>query len=102
VLGSMLAAVYSNALSSVPGVSAAEMGAAGESLGRAVDVAAGLPVAVGAVLVAEAQEAFVTGLHLVLLASIVLLAASALLSALVLRGRTSAERESQLGLGSEV
>lgn len=90
VLGSMLAAVYSNALAPVPGVSAAGMDAAGESLGRAVDVAAGLPAAAGTALVAEASDAFVTGLHLVLLASIVLLALSALLSALVLRRRSSA------------
>lgn len=70
----MLAAVYDHALSPVPGVGAAGMEAAGDSLGRAVDVAAGLPDEVGAALVAEAREAFVSGLHLVLLASIALLA----------------------------
>ncbi|MBS1676693.1 MAG: MFS transporter [Actinobacteria bacterium] len=92
VLGSMLAAVYSNALHPVPGVGAAGMTAAGESLGRAVDVAATLPAAVGSALMVEAKDAFVTGLHLVLLASIALLATSALLSAFALRSRSSAER----------
>ncbi len=92
VLGSVLAAVYSSALGPVPGVGAAGMDAASESLGRAVEVAAALPAAVGTALVAEASDAFVRGLHVVLVASIVLLAASALLSALVLRRRSSAER----------
>lgn len=92
VLGSILAVVYSNALGPVPGVSAAGMDAAGESIGRAVEVAAGLPTAVGTALVTEASEAFVSGLHLVLLASFVLLAASALLSAFVLRGPSASRR----------
>ncbi|HEX3240822.1 MAG TPA: MFS transporter [Solirubrobacterales bacterium] len=103
VLGSMLAAVYTSALSPVPGVSAAGMSASGESLGRAIDVAAGLPAAVDAALVAEAREAFLAGLHLVLLASIALLAVSALLSALVLRSRSATEGSvDRLGLRSEV
>ena len=85
VLGSILAAVYSSALGSVPGVDAGAMDASGESLGRAVEVAAGLPAAVGSALVAHASDAFVRGLHVVLIVSFVLLAASALLAALVLR-----------------
>ncbi|MGE0065726.1 MAG: MFS transporter [Solirubrobacterales bacterium] len=85
VLGSILAAVYSSALGPVSGVGAAGMDAAGESLGRAVDVAAGLPATVGNALVAEASDAFVTGLHVVMLASAVLLAVSAVLSAVALR-----------------
>jgi MFS transporter, DHA2 family, multidrug resistance protein len=92
VLGSILAAVYSNALGPVPGVGATGMDAAGESLGRAVEVAAGLPTAVGTALLAEANDAFISGLHLVLLASFVLLAASALLSAFVLRGPSASRR----------
>jgi len=85
VLGSILAAVYTDALGVVPGVDTAGMEASGESLGRAVEVAAGLPAAVGEALTAAAREAFVDGLHVVLLVSIALLAASALLAAIVLR-----------------
>lgn len=85
VLGSIMAAVYSSALSPVPGVPAAGMAAAGESLGRAVDVAQGLPAAVGSALLTEANDAFISGLHVVLLASAALLAASACLSAMALR-----------------
>jgi len=85
VLGSILAAVYTNALGAVPGVGATGMAAARESLGGAIDVAAGLPAALATALTADARDAFVTGLHLVLLASIAILAASALLAAFVLR-----------------
>jgi DHA2 family multidrug resistance protein-like MFS transporter len=85
VLGSILAAVYSDALGTVPGVGASGMGAAGESLGRAVDVAAGLPAAAGAALLDHARLAFMDGLHVVLLVSIALLALSALLAVIVLR-----------------
>jgi MFS transporter, DHA2 family, multidrug resistance protein len=85
VLGSILAAVYSDALGAVPGVGSGEMHAAGESLGRAVEVAAGLPAAAGTALVATAREAFVHGLHVVVLASFGMLAVSALLAAIVLR-----------------
>lgn len=98
VLGSLLTAVYDNRLSPVPGVGPAGMDAARESLGRAVDVAADLPAAIGDALVAEARQAFVTGLHTVLLASIALLAASALLSALVLRSRKTVEVRGRLPL----
>ena len=91
VLGSILAAVYTSVLQPVPGVGPAEMDAAGESLGRAVDVAAALPTAVGDALVAEASDAFVTGLHVALIASSTLLGLTALLSILALR-RPSAGR----------
>jgi DHA2 family multidrug resistance protein-like MFS transporter len=85
VLGSILAAVYTDALGAVPGVGATGMAAARESLGGAIDVAAGLPASVATALTADARDAFVTGLHLVLLASIAILAASARLAAFVLR-----------------
>lgn len=91
VLGSILGAVYSGALAPVRGVGAAGMDVARESLGGAVEVAHTLPAAVGSALIAEASKAFVSGLHVVLLASAGLLAASALLSAIVLR-RPSAPR----------
>lgn len=91
VLGSILAAAYSGALGAVPGVNASEMRASDESLGRAVEVASGLPAAVGDALVDAARVAFMDGLHVVLVVSIGLLAASSVLAAVVLK-RKSAER----------
>lgn len=90
VLGSILAAVYTDRLGAVPGVGADAMRASDESLGRAVEVAAGLPATAGDALVAAAQDAFLSGLHVVIAVSVVLLAASALLSAVVLRRRAAA------------
>lgn len=89
VLGSILASVYISSLGAVPGVGASGMDAARESLGGAVDVAASLPAAVATALITEARDAFVSGLHLVLIVSIVILAASALLAAFVLRSRAA-------------
>jgi DHA2 family multidrug resistance protein-like MFS transporter len=95
VLGSILAAVYSDRLGAVPGVGDAQLHDAGESLGRAVEVATGLPAAAGDALVATAQDAFLSGLHAVLLVSIGLLGVSALLAAIVLRARVGASRPEQ-------
>ncbi len=86
VLGSIVAAGYSAALTAVPGVSGRDMEAARESIGRAVEVAERLPAAVGERLVAVAQAAFVDGFRLAIVVSIGLLGASALLAALLLRG----------------
>ncbi len=90
VLGSILAAVYSDHLDPVPGVGDGAMAAAGESLGRAVEVASGLPAAVGDALVGDASSAFLSGLHAVVIVSIALLAVSAVLAAIVLRRTTPA------------
>jgi MFS transporter, DHA2 family, multidrug resistance protein len=86
VLGSIVTAGYTANLTAVPGVPDGEMTAAQESLGRAAEVAAGLPAAVGDPLVELAQTAFVDGLHLAIAVSIVLLGASALLAATLLSG----------------
>ncbi len=85
VLGSVLGAVYTRTLDVVPGVGAGGMHDAGESLGRAVEVATDLPGAAGAALLASAREAFVSGLHAILILSIVLLALSSLFAGVVLR-----------------
>lgn len=85
VLGSVLAAAYSGALGAVAGVGGPAMTAARESLGRAVDVSDDLPAAAGAALLHSAQVAFIHGLRVTLVLSIVLLGASALLAAVVLR-----------------
>lgn len=89
VLGSILAAVYTDALGVVPGVSDGDMHAAGESLGRADEVSHGLPASVAEPLLHAARVAFMDGLHVVLLASIGLIAASSVLAFVVLRRRTT-------------
>ncbi|MDO8214083.1 MFS transporter [Conexibacter sp. CPCC 206217] len=89
LLGSILAAVYTDAIGVVPGVGSSAQSAADESLGRAVEVVGSLPAAAGDALVAAARDAFLSGLHVVLIVSIALLAVSALLAALVLRGRSA-------------
>ncbi|MDO8186353.1 MFS transporter [Conexibacter sp. JD483] len=88
VLGSILAAVYSDRLQPVPGVSDGAMAASGESLGRAVEVASGLPRTVGDALVGDASQAFLSGLHAVVIVSVAMLAVSAVLAAIVLRRTT--------------
>ncbi len=97
VLGSIVTAGYTATLTAVPGVPGAEMTAARESLGRAVEVSADLPTAVADRLVALAQTAFVDGLQLAIAVSFVLLGISALLAATLLRsgggGREEAEAE---------
>ncbi len=85
VLGSIVTAGYSAALTVVPGVSNADMAAADESIGRAVEVAEGLPAAVGEQLVETAKAAFMHGFHLAIVVSIALLGLSALLAGAILR-----------------
>ena len=79
VLGSILTAADAGALG------ASAPAAARESLGRAVELAGGLPVAAGDALVFAAREAFVHGFHVAIAVAIGLLAVSALLAAVVLR-----------------
>jgi DHA2 family multidrug resistance protein-like MFS transporter len=95
VLGSILTAVYSAMLVAVPGASGAGMADARESLGRAVDVAGALPESAGASLLAAAREAFLDGFHAVILVSIALLGASALLAAILLRDRRDEDVDSE-------
>lgn len=90
VLGSILAAVYSAALPAIDGVGGDDAHAAEESIGRAHEVAEGLPGALGDALTAAARHAFVDGLHAVLLVGIALMAAAALLAAVALRPRDAA------------
>jgi DHA2 family multidrug resistance protein-like MFS transporter len=85
VLGSVLAAAYSGALGAVSGVSETALGAARESLGRAVEVSDALPASVAGALVDAARDAFVHGLRVALVLSIVLLGVSAVLAGVVLR-----------------
>lgn len=65
ILGSVGAAVYRSSLrSGVPsGLSSTDQTGALDSLGGALEIAAGLPTAVGDALIEASKEAFVTGLH---------------------------------------
>jgi DHA2 family multidrug resistance protein-like MFS transporter len=65
ILGSLGAAIYRSSLGSAmpPGLSSSDQAGALDSLGGALEIAAGLPAAVGDALVEAGIEAFVTGLH---------------------------------------
>lgn len=97
VLGSILTAVYASSLTTVQGVSAGGVAASEESLGRAVDVAAGLPAATADALMATARDAFIDGFHAVILVSIGMLAATALAAAVLLRARSAPAGAEALG-----
>jgi len=90
VLGSIGAAVYAANLPSVPGVSPTGMDSARESLGGAVDVATGLGAQASTALIDAARQAFVEGFHVTIVAAIVVIGASALLAAFILRGDDAA------------
>jgi DHA2 family multidrug resistance protein-like MFS transporter len=85
VLGSVLAAVYSHALAVPAGTAAGLRGAADESLGRAVEATGHLPPRLADALLESARSAFVSGLRAAIVVSIVLLAVSTVLAAVVLR-----------------
>jgi len=89
VLGSIGAAVYVANLDGIPGVSGGAMADARESLGGAVDIAAGLGEAASTALLDAARQAFVDGLHVTIVAAIAVIGASAILAAVIL-GRGSA------------
>lgn len=84
VLGSVLAAIYTDALTTVRGVPAAEMAGSRESLSEATEIAAGLPAAIGDALVDAARLAFLDGLHVTIIASVVLMLTATAVAAAVL------------------
>ncbi|WP_210495426.1 MFS transporter [Patulibacter sp. SYSU D01012] len=85
VLGAIGTGIYTGALGTVRGVSAADLDAAGGSITEAVSVAERLPAAVAEPLLAAARDAFVVGFHGVTVAAIALVALAAVLAAAVLR-----------------
>lgn len=99
VLGSILAVVYSDALRPVPGVGAGELHDSGESLGRAVEISTGLPATAGDALLSTARDAFMSGLHVVLLVSLALVASASVLSWVILRrhGRADGGNPDEIG-----
>jgi DHA2 family multidrug resistance protein-like MFS transporter len=86
VLGTVGLAVYAAHLGAVEGVPAGDAAAARETLGGAAEVAAGLPPETAASLLAEAGQAFVSGMHVVLLVAAVLAAGVAAQAIVLLRG----------------
>jgi MFS transporter, DHA2 family, multidrug resistance protein len=86
VLGTVGLSVYAAHLGAVEGVPAPDAEAARETLGGAAEVAAGLPPETAASLLAEAGQAFVSGMHVVLLVAAVLAAGVAVQALVLLRG----------------
>lgn len=93
VLGSLVVAISSDALSAVRGVPAAGMTQAREGLSEAQEVAAGLPDAVGAALTEAARLAFLDGLHVAIGVSVGLMLFATLVGAVVLPRRAPAAVE---------
>ena len=86
VLGTVGLSVYAAHLGVVDGVPARDAEAARETLGGAAEVAAGLPAETAASLLAEAGQAFVSGMHVVLLVAALLAAGVAVQALVLLRG----------------
>ncbi|PRY50194.1 DHA2 family multidrug resistance protein-like MFS transporter [Geodermatophilus tzadiensis] len=86
VLGTLGLAVYAAHLDGVDGVPADATGAARETLGGATEAAAGLPADAAGALLAEAGQAFVTGMHAVLVVAALTAAYVAVQAVVLLRG----------------
>jgi DHA2 family multidrug resistance protein-like MFS transporter len=87
VLGSVLTAYYRNGLSGIEGVPASATDTAQETLGGAADAAAGLGGSAGADLLAAAQGAFTSGMHLTSGIAVVIVLAAAVQAWFLLRGQ---------------
>jgi MFS transporter, DHA2 family, multidrug resistance protein len=90
ILGSVGAAIYAHRmLDAIPaGLPAEAEAAAGETLGGASVVAAQLPAETGAVLLADARDAFTSGMHGVGMVGAVIMLGAAVLCVVALRGST--------------
>jgi DHA2 family multidrug resistance protein-like MFS transporter len=97
LLGSVMNAAYSPAVSSVPGVPPGASGAAGHSLGEAYEVARHLGGSSGAALRDAARAGFVHGLHVTLVASAVLLLVGAVAALRLPRTMDGPEQHRALG-----
>ncbi|MCU6479222.1 MFS transporter [Arthrobacter sp. A2-55] len=85
ILGSVLAAAYRMNVAVPAGLSASDSHTAGQTLGGAIDVAAGLPAAQGQALLASARHAFDSGSGLVALVGVVLMLGAAIMCLRALR-----------------
>jgi MFS transporter, DHA2 family, multidrug resistance protein len=86
VLGSVGLSVYAAHLGAVEGVPEDAVGTARETLGGAAEVAAGLPPDTAAAFLAEAGQAFVAGMDVVLGVAALVAAAVAVQAVVLLRG----------------
>ncbi|MEW2355951.1 MFS transporter [Spirillospora sp. NPDC029432] len=86
VLGSVLNAVYRDAIELPAGLPAAAGAAAGDSLSGAMQAAAGLPERLAAQVAGAAGEAFASGMQAAMLCSTGLAAAAGLFALVALRG----------------
>ena len=93
LLGSVVAAVYRDALDPVTGVTAQGMAGARESLSEAKEIAAELPATVGTALVDASRVAFLDGLHLAIAISLGLMVVATAVAAAVLQHRAPAAAE---------
>ncbi|MDR6612878.1 MFS transporter [Leifsonia sp. 1010] len=84
-LGTLITASYRATLVVPEGLTAAQADAAGETLGGAVTVAAGLPGPLGEQLLASARAAFDSGVGITAVIGIVLVASAALVALITLR-----------------
>ncbi|APU17234.1 arabinose efflux permease family protein [Actinoalloteichus fjordicus] len=80
VLGSVLAAVYRNGLTEVPGVDAEQLSSAAETLGTAMGLAAELAGPAGVALAQAAAGAFVDGMRLTSVIGAVIMVTAAVVS----------------------
>lgn len=85
VLGSILTASYRNAVALPDGLTGAEQAAAGETLGGAVSVAAGLPTDAAAALLESARAAFGSGIGPSAWIGVALVLAAAVVARVTLR-----------------
>ena len=87
ILGSVLAVAYSANVQPIEGVSSIGIDNARESLSRAIDIAQTMPTTMADPLIEGARLAFMSGYHTMILVSIGILGASALISGFVLRNQ---------------
>ncbi|RZU32132.1 MFS transporter [Blastococcus saxobsidens] len=89
VLGTVGLSVYAGRLADVDGVSGQAVDTARESLGAATEIAAGLPPGTAATFLAEAGEAFVAGMDVVLVIAALVAAYVAAQAVVLLRPELS-------------
>ncbi|NED98340.1 MFS transporter [Phytoactinopolyspora alkaliphila] len=85
ILGTIVTAVYASGLAGVPGISAAGMDEARQTLGGALNVAADVGETAGTALMREAGAAFTSAVHVTSLIGAILVAFAAVQAFLVLR-----------------
>jgi len=96
VLGTITTVVYGPALAAVPGVPAASMETARQSLAAAAPVADQVGGSAGAALLHAARWAFVDALHVTITVSVLLLALTSAAVAFLLRGGRGLNRSDQV------